>query len=170
MEHRKNMKKHAVNLERKVQPLCGISCFLDCTAEYRPKMGQVGEKFGKCAVCKKNLMIDDFHGHLKKIGVAHGNDVASQTWSIRRGVDTALGGVDCEKDESETRWNYCVEACGTRWNLVETGWNWCQRRLELSRLDRVTMFRQEPPCAHALSRKTSNQDKTVHVFFRIAEL
>ena len=48
-----NMKKHAVKLKRKVQPLCGISCFLNCTAEYRLKMGQVGEKFGKYTVYKK---------------------------------------------------------------------------------------------------------------------
>ena len=113
-------------------------------------------------------MIDDFHGHLKKIGVSPGNDVVSQTWSIRRGtrrgVDTALGVVVCDEDERETTWNYCVEACGTRWNLIETGWNWCQRRQELSGLDRVTMFRQEPPCAHALSRKTATQDKKVHGF------
>ena len=80
-----------------------------------------------CVQKKKNLMNDDFHGHLKQIGVSPGNDVASQTWSIRRGtrrgVDTALGGVVCEKDESETMWNYRVEVCGTK--------------------DRVTMCRQE---------------------------
>ena len=90
-------------------------------------MGQVGEKFGKDTVKKKKLMVDDFHGHLKEIGVSPGDDVASQTWSIRRGtrrgVDTALGGVVCEKDESETWWNYCAEAYGTKWNLVETDWN-----------------------------------------------
>ena len=68
-----------------------------------------------------------FMGISKQIGVSPGDDVVSQTWSIRRGtsrgVDTALGGVVCEKDESETRWNYCVELCGTRSNLIETGWN-----------------------------------------------
>ena len=40
-------------------------------------MGQVGEKFGKYTVCKKNLVIDDSHRHLKEIG-KHGRLVVEQ--------------------------------------------------------------------------------------------
>ena len=63
-------------------------------------------------------MIDDSHRHLKEIG-KQGRFVVEQDV----GGDTASGGVVRELVENETRWNYCVEPCGTRWNVVETGWN-----------------------------------------------
>ena len=64
---KRKKQKHAVKLEKKVEPLGGILCVFSRTSEYRLQMCQVGEEFGKYTVCKKK-MIDDSHGHLKEIG------------------------------------------------------------------------------------------------------
>ena len=134
-------------------------------------------------------MNNDSHGHVKEREAF----LLGMMWQAKHGpfdVGKEVRVTQRELDETETWWNYCVELCGTiskligtcagaRWNHfgnLATGlgllWRWnlndkfgtISGPLGTVRMDRVAMFRQKTRCAHAMSRKTCNQDITRHLF------